>query len=61
MPHAFNTANVGAIESALLDADPETPITASMDLLFNLADSAGVRDRPILNYEFNRNISVNMK
>lgn len=36
-------------------------ITTALDFLFNLASSLGTRDRARLNFEFNRNISVNMK
>ena len=38
-----------------------TTVTTALDLLFNLASSLGTRDRASLNFEFKRNISVNMK
>lgn len=56
----FNTIDAAVIESLHVDYDPETPISNSVDILFNLADAAGVRETAELNYEFNRNITVNM-
>ena len=47
--------------TTLLENVSDTVATISLDILYNLADSAGVRDKPQLNFEFNRNISVNMK
>lgn len=38
-----------------------TTVTTALDLLYNLAGGLGTRDRAVLNFEFKRNISVNMK
>jgi len=45
----------------LLLEGAEGPFTQTIDFLFDLAGSLGVRDKPELNYEFKRNISLNMK
>jgi hypothetical protein len=58
MTYAYKTASA----IALLESGTSGPgISTSMDLLFNLASSLGTRDRTTLNFEFKRNISVNMK
>ena len=36
-------------------------VSSDIDLLFTELPTLGTRDRAVLNYEFNRNISVNMK
>lgn len=44
----------------IIDRKPP-PIVTTIDLQYDTVSSTGVRDRVDLNYEFNRNISVNMK
>lgn len=61
MTHAFKT--FGYLGSLLPQTPPPAPdtISSSIDLLFDLASSLGTRDKAQLNFEFKRNISVNMK